>query len=143
MLTGGNNIKALTAIVPSQTVSGSIFYVEGSNQIKVLSSSSDTTPENYNSTNNNSSFANFGMNLSEAGFGYIQDLSTDAEGNLYVIDQNYIRKITTQTTPVRVEYVAGSANYSQTPVNGTGSFIRFNNPRRIAANADGSVLYVL
>ena len=143
VLTGGNNIKALTAIVPSQTVSGSIFYVEGSNQIKVLSSSSDTTPENYNSTNNNSSFANFGMNLSEAGFGYIQDLSTDAEGNLYVIDQNYIRKITTQTTPVRVEYVAGSANYSQTPVNGTGSVIRFNNPRRIAANADGSVLYVL
>ena len=66
----------------------------------------------------------------------LQGITVDSSGNLYVCDQNFIRKVSPTGD---VESIAG--DYSAGFVDGTGSEARFNNPMGITMGPDG-FLYV-
>jgi sugar lactone lactonase YvrE len=74
---------------------------------------------------------------SAAGFQFVQGITRDSAGNVYVTDASTIRKIT--PTGV-VSTMAGSAKEAGA-VDGTGSAARFVYPSAIAADAGGN-LYV-
>ncbi len=76
---------------------------------------------------------------SGARFSYINALTVDSSGNLFVTENTHvIRKVTPGGVVTTFAGVAGSAGY----VNGTGSAARFNNPTAISIDAaDNLYLY--
>ena len=64
----------------------------------------------------------------------------DSNNDLYIIDDNYIRKI--DTSLGIVTFVAGADQWD-TSSDGTGVGAKFRDLRKLAINSDGSTLYVL
>jgi len=119
------------------SVDGKIFFTAGDRLIKTY----DPT-NGFQSLNSNTNWGNYTTvttNLANVRFRYIRDFDIDQNGNIYLIDDNYIRKINSSGL---VSFIAGDGNWSNTPEDGKGSEVKFSDLREIASNSDGSVLYV-
>jgi sugar lactone lactonase YvrE len=71
----------------------------------------------------------------DASFGSIYAIAVDASGNLFVVDSNTVRKITSAGVVSTFAGAAGSGGSTD----GTGSDARFNAPGGIAVDASGNV----
>jgi sugar lactone lactonase YvrE len=71
-----------------------------------------------------------------AAFIYPQGIALDGSGNLYVVDNNRIRKIT-MTPTIGTSSLAGNGIAGNT--NATGSFAQFNSPAGVAVDRAGNV----
>ena len=65
-------------------------------------------------------------------------MTSDSNGNIFIIDDYYIRKLNTSTR--EVSFIAGNTR-GNNPIDEDGSSARFVNPAQIAANSDGTILY--
>ena len=116
---------------------------------KIYFTAGDRTIKSYDSTNGflqlntNTNWGNYTAittNLANVKFRYIRDFDIDNNGNIYLIDDNYIRKINTDSG--LVTFIAGNGNWSENPEDGAGANAKFSDPRDIAVNGDGSLIYL-
>jgi VCBS repeat-containing protein len=123
-------------------VADKIYYIGRDRQIFVY----DTNTQTATALNTSNEYGNpettnsYTFSYDNVRFQYLRDLTSDSNGNIYVLDDWYIRKI--DTTTERVGYVVGSGTWSNNPSDGTGAEAQFASPRQIAVNSDGSKMYL-
>ena len=117
-----------------------IYFIGQDRQIWIYDTTDETTSK-LNTDTDWSDWTTLSRSYDNASFKYLKDITSDSNGNLYLIDENYIRKI--NTTTERLEFVAGDGQWNNSVVDGIAEAVKFGDPRQIASNTDGSTLYVL
>ena len=117
---------------------GKIFFTAGDRLIKSYDSTNGF--QDLNAITNWGNYTSITTNLDNVRFRYIRDFDIDDNGNIYLIDDNYIRKINTNSG--LVTFIAGNGDWSENPEDGLGANAKFSDPRDIAVNSDGSLIYL-
>jgi len=109
---------------------GNIFIADTSNRVIRKIDTANSTVANFAGSGSNYSIDGIGL---AASFKAPKGLSIDSSGNLYVTDDNLVRKI----TPVgAVSTLAGGSNSNN--INGVGASVNFS-PNAVAVNSSGNI----